>query len=108
MNTIIYPKLISKLPPPPSDLLSEPRQRKDAPVVVKREDVALLTTLHDEDSNYQEIKNVTSYPLTVELKPCSYLSAIDLKMRMGINAHADDPLKYEHVSYSERLNLAEI
>lgn len=41
--------------------------------------------------------------------PCSRSSAIDLKMRMGIDSTAaKDPLEYEHIAYSEKLTLERI
>ncbi|KAL7326095.1 hypothetical protein PS15p_208486 [Mucor circinelloides] len=49
-----------------------------------------------------------TFPLEVNITPCSYLSAIDLRMRMGMNASANDPLKYNYIAYSERLTLQQM
>ncbi|KAL9555525.1 hypothetical protein MBANPS3_002310 [Mucor bainieri] len=49
-----------------------------------------------------------TFPLEVKIKPSSYSSAIDLRMRMGIDASENDPFQYNHVAYSERLTLQRI
>ncbi|CAO0800088.1 unnamed protein product [Mucor circinelloides] len=61
--------------------------------------VSLLTSFSSSGS---------SFPLEVKITPCSYLSAIDLRMRMGIDASADDPLEYNYIAYSERLTLQQM
>lgn len=54
------------------------------------------------------LKATSTYPLEVKIIPCSYLSAIDLRMRMGIDASANDPLEYNYIAYSERLTLQQM
>lgn len=47
-----------------------------------------------------------TFPIEVNITPCSYLSAIDLRLRMGIDAFAEnDSIEDEQVAYPERLTL---
>lgn len=70
--------------------------------------VALMSDLQPFNSSKEAVKARITFPLVVNIMPCSYLSAINLQMRMGIDASADDPLGYNHVAYSERLTLHKI
>ncbi|GAN05323.1 hypothetical protein MAM1_0088d04793 [Mucor ambiguus] len=77
-------------------------------VDASRMNVALMTHL-DSFRFYADISKARrTFPIEVMVMPCSYLSAIDLKLRMGIDASANDPLRYDHVAYSERLALQKI
>jgi len=71
--------------------------------------VALMSDiLPFESSVMDNLKATSTFPLEVKITPCSYLSAIDLRMRMGIDASADDPLEYNYIAYSERLTLQQM
>ncbi|GAN06023.1 hypothetical protein MAM1_0108c05499 [Mucor ambiguus] len=70
--------------------------------------VALISDLHHFYSSADIVKARSTFPLEVMIMPCSYLSAIDLRLRMGIDASANDPLRYDHIAYSERLTLQKI
>ncbi|GAN06025.1 hypothetical protein MAM1_0108c05501 [Mucor ambiguus] len=54
------------------------------------------------------VKNRISFPLEVDIRPCSGFSVVDLKMRMGIDVSLHDPLKFEHNAFPERLTLQRI
>ncbi|KAL7312960.1 hypothetical protein PS15m_008664 [Mucor circinelloides] len=74
-----------------------------------RMNVALMSDiLPFESSAVDNLKATSTYPLEVKIMPCSYLSAIDLRMRMGIDASANDPLEYNYIAYSERLTLQQM
>lgn len=70
--------------------------------------VALLVGHNPFQGSTIFVKNRISFPLEVDIQPCSYLSAVDLKMRMGINVSSHDPLRFDHNSYPERLTLQKI
>lgn len=62
------------------------------------------------DGSTTFVKNRISFPLEVDIRPCSHSSAaVDLKMRMGINVSSlRDPLKFERNEFPERLTLQAI
>lgn len=70
--------------------------------------VALMSDLMPLDSSIKALKARVTFPLEVKIAPSSYSAAINLQMRVGIDASADDPLGYNHVAYSERLTLQKI
>ncbi|GAN05339.1 hypothetical protein MAM1_0088c04809 [Mucor ambiguus] len=70
--------------------------------------VALISELDSYLSSVKTSKARSTFPIVVKIMPCSYLSAISLRLRLGIDASADDPLRYDHVAYSERLTLQKI
>lgn len=73
-----------------------------------RMNVALMSDIGHFQSSVEVLKARATFPLEVKITPCSYLSAIDLKLRMGIDASVNNPLEYNHVAYSERLTLQKI
>lgn len=72
------------------------------------EHVALTANLLNRNVSKKDLIKQCSFPLETHIKPCGNLSAINVKMRMGINASSNDPLKYQYVQYPERLTLEKL
>jgi len=70
--------------------------------------VALLTHFDSFESSLEVAKRQCTFPLEVNITPCSYRSTINMKMLFGINASSDDPLSYRRIAYPERLTLRAI
>ncbi|KAL7312738.1 hypothetical protein PS15m_008469 [Mucor circinelloides] len=66
--------------------------------------VSLLTDFSSLGSSLEQC----TFPLEVNITPCSYRSTINMKIRIGINAYSNDPLKYQILAYPERLTLQAI
>lgn len=79
---------------------------EDAQITMSSElHVALLEDLSSYSTSLDTVKKQSTFPLEIKITPCSYLAAIDLKMRIGIDASSYYPLEYAHVAYPERLTL---
>lgn len=73
--------------------------------VIAYEHIALQAGLPSYNISIKGVVKQCTFPLEIDIEPCSNLSAINLKMRMGINASSKDPLGYEYIQYPERLTL---
>ena len=73
--------------------------------VIAYEYMALTTYFMSNGVPIKDAIKKSTFPLEIDIEPCSNLSAINLKMRMGINASSKDPLGYEYIQYPERLTL---
>lgn len=56
----------------------------------------------------QIMEHRCTFPLEVDISYCSYMSASNMKMRLGVGLDWSDPLRYERAVYSERLALEEM
>lgn len=66
----------------------------------------MLSFIHFDPLKF--VQHQSKFPLEVDISPCSYLSASNVKMRLGVDLDWKDPLMYERVVYPERLTLQEM
>lgn len=82
------------------------REVEDAEIIMSSKlHIALLERLPSYSTSLDTVKKQSTFPLEIKITPCSYLAAVDLNMRMGIDASSYYPLKYAHAAYPERLTL---
>lgn len=73
--------------------------------VIAYEHIALTTDFMSNGISVKDAIKKSTFPFEIDIEPCSNSSAINLKMRMGIDASAKDPLEYKYIQYPERLTL---
>lgn len=59
-------------------------------------------------SSNDEINRTSSFPLDIHIKPCSYTSTLDLKMRIGPDVYTTGKNTSDRASIPERLTVKQI
>lgn len=72
------------------------------------ENVVLLGSLSSQFHSYEKICQISNFPLEIEIKASNYLSSINLKLRMGLDASSNDQHTFSQATIPERLTVKKL